>query len=424
MCFMVKMMRTIKQLLAVLGPGIFAIGYTIGTGSVTSMAKAGSQYGLQLVWVLFLSCLFSGVLMEAYGRMAAVTGDTALHAVKRHLPFGRTLAILILLGVVTAQYTCLGGILTLSSGAIYETLGLFVPSLPKESYAATLGIAVALIALMYGLLMIGRYSFFEKVLAFFVMLMGLTFIISMFVVWPSPAILRQAVIPSIPDEPGALLMIAAFVGTTMAAPTFVTRPLLLKEKGVGVAGLKQQTLDAVGSAPRMCVLTGPIRGGAAGARSAPGRDIVKILDMVHTLEPVAGKFAVALFMAGTLSAGLSSIFPILMVGPLLISDYRVGRMEPRSRVFRQLCLAAAGFGLIVPALGGRNPVAVTVMAQISNVFVLPLAVAVIIALVNRRALMGKHRAGPLLNAGLALAGLFACIIAATGLRALLEAWLG
>ncbi len=424
MCLMVKMMRTIKQLLAVLGPGIFAIGYTIGTGSVTSMAKAGSQYGLQLVWVLFLSCLFSGVLMEAYGRMAAVTGDTALHAVKRHLPFGRTLAILVLIGVVTAQYTCLGGILTLSSGAIYETLGLFVPSLPKENYVATLGIAVALIALMYGLLMIGRYSFFEKVLAFFVMLMGLTFIISMFVVWPSPAILRQAVIPSIPDEPGALLMIAAFVGTTMAAPTFVTRPLLLKEKGVGVADLKRQTLDSVVSASLMFVISGSIMVVAAGALYAHGKDIVKILDMVHTLEPVAGKFAVALFMAGTLSAGLSSIFPILMVGPLLISDYRVGRMEPRSRAFRQLCLAAAGFGLIVPALGGRNPVAVTVMAQISNVFVLPLAVAVIIALVNRRALMGEHRAGPLLNAGLALAGLFACIIAATGLRALLEAWLG
>ncbi|NLG01862.1 MAG: Nramp family divalent metal transporter [Lentisphaerae bacterium] len=418
------MMRTIKQLLAVIGPGIFAIGYTIGTGSVTSMAKAGSQYGLQLLWVLVLSCLFSGVLMEAYGRMAAVTGDTALHAVKRHLPFGRTLAILILLGVVTAQYTCLGGILTLSSGAIYETLGLFVPSLPKESYAATLGIAVVLIALIYGLLMIGRYSFFEKVLAFFVMLMGLTFLISMFVVWPSPAILRQALVPSIPDEPGALLMIAAFVGTTMAAPTFVTRPLLLKEKGVDVAGLKQQTLDAVVSASLMFVISGSIMVVAAGALYAHGRDIVNILDMVHTLEPVAGKFAVALFMAGTLSAGLSSIFPILMVGPLLISDYRVGRMEPRSRAFRQLCLAAAGFGLIVPALGGRNPVAVTVMAQISNVFVLPLAVAVIIALVNRRALMGKHRAGPLLNAGLALAGLFACIIAATGLRALLEAWLG
>ncbi|HQA37449.1 MAG TPA: Nramp family divalent metal transporter [Kiritimatiellia bacterium] len=417
-------MHALKRLLAIIGPGIFAIGYTIGTGSVTSMAKAGSQYGLQLVWVLFLSCLFSGVLMEAYGRMAAVTGDTALHAVKRHLPFGRTLAILILIGVVTAQYTCLGGILTLSSGAIYETLGLFVPSLPKESYAGTLGIAVVLIALIYGLLMIGRYSFFEKVLAFFVMLMGLTFLISMFVVWPSPSILRQALVPSIPDEPGALLMIAAFVGTTMAAPTFVTRPLLLKEKGVGVADFKRQTLDAVVSASLMFVISGSIMVVAAGALYAHGKEIVKILDMVNTLAPLAGRFAVALFMAGTLSAGLSSIFPILMVGPLLISDYRVGRMEPRSKAFRLICLAAACSGLIVPALGGRNPVAVTVMAQISNVFVLPLAVAVIIALVNRRALMGKHRAGPLLNAGLALAGLFACIIAATGLRALLEAWLG
>ncbi len=426
MCFMVRKapMHALKRLLAIIGPGIFAIGYTIGTGSVTSMAKAGSQYGLQLVWVLFLSCLFSGVLMEAYGRMAAVTGDTALHAVKRHLPFGRTLAILILIGVVTAQYTCLGGILTLSSGAIYETLGLFVRSLPKESYAGTLGIAVVLIALIYGLLMIGRYSFFEKVLAFFVMLMGLTFLISMFVVWPSPSILRQALVPSIPDEPGALLMIAAFVGTTMAAPTFVTRPLLLKEKGVGVADFKRQTLDAVVSASLMFVISGSIMVVAAGALYAHGKEIVKILDMVNTLAPLAGRFAVALFMAGTLSAGLSSIFPILMVGPLLISDYRVGRMEPRSKAFRLICLAAACSGLIVPALGGRNPVAVTVMAQISNVFVLPLAVAVIIALVNRRALMGKHRAGPLLNAGLALAGLFACIIAATGLRALLEAWLG
>ena len=32
-----------------IGPGIFAIGYTIGTGSVTSMIVAGSQYGMQLL---------------------------------------------------------------------------------------------------------------------------------------------------------------------------------------------------------------------------------------------------------------------------------------------------------------------------------------------------------------------------------------
>jgi len=108
-----------------------------------------------------------------------------------------------------------------------------------------------------------------------------------------------------------------------------------------------------------------------------------------------------------------------MVAPILLSDYRVGRMEPRSRSFRVICLYASLFGLIVPALG-RNPITITVMAQISNVFVLPLAVAVIAALINRKDLMGSHKAGPALNAGLALAFLFACAIAATGIRAILS----
>jgi hypothetical protein len=38
----------IKKVLA-FDPGIFAIGYTIGTGSVTSMIVAGSTYGMALL---------------------------------------------------------------------------------------------------------------------------------------------------------------------------------------------------------------------------------------------------------------------------------------------------------------------------------------------------------------------------------------
>ena len=39
------------------GPGIFAIGYTIGTGSVTSMNAAESKFGMQLLccFILFVS---------------------------------------------------------------------------------------------------------------------------------------------------------------------------------------------------------------------------------------------------------------------------------------------------------------------------------------------------------------------------------
>ena len=62
----IKNKSIFKKFLAIIlafGPGIFAIGYTIGTGSVTSMIVAGSTYGMQLLWVLLISCLFSGLLM-------------------------------------------------------------------------------------------------------------------------------------------------------------------------------------------------------------------------------------------------------------------------------------------------------------------------------------------------------------------------
>ena len=400
----------IGLILSAIGPGIFAIGYTIGTGSVTSMAKAGADYGLGLLWVLALSCLFSGVLMTAYGRFAAVTGETSLHGIVRFLPGGRLIALLVFLGVVMGQYTCLGGIMILTSGAIKEALGLGIGVFP---------IACCIMAAMYALMMVGRYSFFEKVLAFFVFLMALTFVVSVFVTWPEPAVLKRAVPPLMPRDGASLLMLAAFVGTTMAAPTFVTRPLLVREKGWGAADLATERRDSVVSATLMFVISGAIMAVATGALFAQGKGIEKILDMAATLEPVAGRFAVAFFMVGTLAAGLSSVFPIMMVAPLLVGDWKEGRMETKTPLFRIVCLVAALWGLVVPALGS-NPVTVTIAAQISNVFVLPLTVAAILWLVNRKDVMGAHRAGIVMNALLGAALVFSVVVACTGVRALVE----
>ena len=163
--------------------------------------------------------------------------------------------------------------------------------------------------------------------------------------------------------------------------------------------------------------SGAIMAVAMGALFAQGKGIERILDMAATLEPLVGRFAVAFFMVGTLAAGLSSVFPILMVAPLLVGDWRDGKMETKTPLFRIVCLVAAAWGLVVPALGG-DPVAVTIAAQVSNVFVLPLTVAAAICLVNCKAAMGAHRAGLGLNALLAAAFAFSVAVALTGVKAL------
>ncbi len=402
-----------------IGPGLFCIGYTVGTGSVTSMAKAGSQFGMQLLWVLMLSCFFSWVLMEAYGRYAVVTGMTSIYSFKTRLKAGKLIATLIVAGIIIAQWNALSGILGLSANAIYETVLLFQPDLPAENYWAVLGIAIFLILTMYSLLWVGQYSFFEKILVVFVTLMGVSFLISMFVVYPPPGDILRGMVPSIPDVSGGKLLVAAFVGTTMAAPTFVVRPLLMKGKGWNHQHVREQSRDALTSAIIMFSINLAIMAAATGALYYEGKTIEKVLDMVYTLEPIAGRFAVVLFMVGALSAGLSSIFPIMMVAPLLIADYQHGELDTNSSRFKILTGIASIVGLSVPILGA-NPIAAQIATQVAGVFVLPLVIGGITYLINRKDLMGDYAAGWKMNIGLASALVFACIISYTGMIALWE----
>ncbi|EON75235.1 Manganese transport protein MntH [Lunatimonas lonarensis] len=402
-----------------IGPGIFCIGYTVGTGSVTSMAKAGSQFGMELLWVLVLSCVFSWALMEAYGRYAIVTGNTSIYSFRTRLRGGNLIATLVVVGIVIAQWNSLSGILGLSANAIYEVAVLFFPDLPAQNYWAVLGIAVFLIVAMYGFLWVGKYSFFEKVLVVFVTLMGISFLISMFVVLPDPVAIVRGLKPSIPEVPGGKLLVAAFVGTTMAAPTFVVRPLLMKGKGWDERHTKEQSKDALLSASLMLVINLAIMAAAAGSLFVEGKTIEKVMDMVYTLEPIAGKFAVAIFMTGALSAGLSSIFPILMVAPLLVADYKEGVLDTASTRFRVLTGVACLVGLTVPILGA-NPILAQILTQVAAVFILPLVIACMLYLINRKDLMQAHRAGVWLNTGLIAALIFSLVISFTAYLALSE----
>lgn len=412
-------MNKLFQFLKGIGPGIFAIGYTIGTGSVTSMVVAGSQFGMQLLWVLFLSCLFSWVLIEAYGRYYLVSGETALYSFKKNLPFGKLISILIIAGISFGQWNSLIGILGISSNAIFETLVLFFPALAGNEYWGILIIAVTIIAIMYTVLLKGSYNLFEKILIIFVSLMGISFLLSFFVVLPPPAAVAKGMIPSIPKVEGGRMLVAAFVGTTMAAATFLSRPLFIEGKGWTKANLKDQQRDALWAAILIFLISGAIMAVSMGAFFEEGKVVTKVLDMVTTLEPIAGRFAIVIFFLGTLAAGLSSIFPIIMIAPLLIADYQQGKLDIKSTQFKVLTGIACLVGLTVPVLG-VNPINAQILTQVFNVFVLPLVIVGMMVLINRKELMGEHKAGVLLNVGMAAALIFACIISWNGVVAILE----
>ncbi|MBF8149793.1 Nramp family divalent metal transporter [Winogradskyella sp. F6397] len=412
----------LKKIIAIIlgfGPGIFAIGYTIGTGSVTAMIVAGSKFNMQLLWVLLISCVFSGVLMFAYGNYALITGETALYGYKKHFKFGKVLAIAIIIGITFGQWNSLMGILGISSNIIFEILALNFDGLSAFKYETVLLIAIVIIVTFYLLMLVGKYTFFEKILVIFVTLMGLSFLLSLCFVQPLSIDVVKGLIPTIPDVPGGKMLVAAFVGTTMASATFLSRPLFVKGKGWTIKNLDQQKKDSITAAILIFIISGVIMAVAAGALFYQGKEVTQVLDMANTLEPVAGKWAVSIFFFGALSAGLSSIFPCLLIAPLLIADYQSGELDTNSRQFRIITAIACLVALIGPAFGA-NPIEVQILSQVFNVFVLPIVILGIILMLSNKKVMKGYKTNLGVYIGMYAALFFSLVISYNGILALLD----
>lgn len=249
--------------------------------------------------------------------------------------------------------------------------------------------------------------------------MGFSFVISLFFVHPLPRDVLVGFIPSIPEVEGGKMMVAAFVGTTMAAATFLSRPLFIKGKGWNLSDQQQQRNDAILAAVMVFVISGAIMAVAHGALFVENKKVTQVLDMTNALEPVVGKFATTVFFFGTLSAGLSYIFPCLLITPLLLADYQSGTLDTKYWQFKSITLVASIVALIGPALGA-NPIQLQILTQVFNVFALPAVIVGIICLTHQRKLMKGHKFNHWIILSLYVALFFSCVVSYNGVLGILE----
>jgi Mn2+/Fe2+ NRAMP family transporter len=128
---------------------------------------------------------------------------------------------------------------------------------------------------------------------------------------------------------------------------------------------------------------------------------------------------VTIFFFGTLSAGLSAIFPCLLIAPLLLADYQSGTLDTNSRQFRIITAIACLVALIGPAFGA-NPIEIQILSQVFNVFVLPLVIIAIIQMLRNKNVMKEYETSIGVYIGLGAALFFSLVISYNGVVALLD----
>ena len=402
-----------SKTLALFLPGIFLLGFNIGTGSVTAMAKAGATYGMSLLWTIVASCLATYFMINVYGRYTLVTGETALQAFRRHIhPLVGIFFIVALTAGVSGSVMGVMGIVAEISSEWSKTV--------VDGGIGPVWFAALFVSLVYFIFWNGNTQFFERSLAVIVAIMAACFVLNFFILMPPPIDILKGLIPSLPQVTldqgkGPFLVIASMVGTTVFSGLFIIRTTLVKEAGWTIADITKQRNDAIVAVAMMFVISGSVMAAAAGTLHVEGLGLERASQMIGLLEPLAGPFAAAIFAVGIVAAGVSSQFPNVLMLPWLLCDYNGSERKMTLPRYRVMVLIISLLGLVVPIFEAR-PIFVMIISQAFNAVILPVTVACIFYLGNRKDLMGEHRNTTTTNIVLTAILLFSLVTSSMGIR--------
>lgn len=367
------------------GPGLLVAAAFIGPGTIVTASRAGTSYGMALLWAVVFSVIATAVLQEMAARVGLVTRKGLSEAIRES--FSEPVVRFLSLGLV-AVAIALGN-------AAYETGNLLGASLGLESLS---GVSrkpwvFVIAAAASGLLMSGTYRVIQRVLVGLVVLMSFVFLVTAILVEPSLGELGRGLVPSVPD--GSLLTIIALIGTTVVPYNLFLHASTVQEKWP--AGMKtdealaQSRLDT-----GLSVGLGGLVTIAILVNATPFDDASSLSAIASQLEPVLGDWAGAFFGLGLFAAGLTSSVTAPLAAGYAMSGALGWERDLTAPRFRAVIAFVVLTGLVMALIGG-SPTEAIVIAQAANGLLLPLIAIFLIVVVNDGALMGAFRNRPLQN---------------------------
>ena len=385
-----------------IGPGmIVAVGF-IDPGNWAANLAAGSQFGYKLLWVISLSTIILAFLQHNAAHLGIVTGKCLSENATIHLNKYLSKFILItamLAAISTAMAEILGSALALQM--------LF--NLPLQIGAVLSGV------LVIWLLLVNSYRKIEKFIMGFVSLIGISFIIELFLTsinWHS--VMISWITPSMPA--GSIVIIMSILGAVVMphnlflhSEVIQSRQWNLEDDKIIKKQLKYEFTDTIFSMVVGWCINSAIIIIAAALFFERGIVVSEISQAQEMLKPLLGNgaaiiFALALLFAGvasSLTAGMAggSIFAGIFNEPYDINDShsKIGILITIIAAFIIVFLISSPFNALI-------------YSQMLLSVQLPITIFFQIYLTSSKKVMGKYKNTKLTNIFLVLIGLFVSVL--------------
>ncbi|WP_323121123.1 Nramp family divalent metal transporter [Burkholderia alba] len=366
-------------MLPFVGPAVIAsIGY-MDPGNFATNIQAGAAYGYQLLWVVLIANVIAMLFQAMSAKLGIVTGRNLAELCREHFPpavvWGMWVA-----SEVAAMATDLAEFL---GGALAFGLLLHVPLIVGMVATAVVTCAI---------LMLEKRGFrpLEAVIAALVGVIGASYLGELLIApqdWHAAAF--HLVVPQIRDH-AALTLAVGIIGATIMPHTLYLHSGLTQGRTVPrndgerrrlLRFSNREVAVALGLAG-LVNLAMVMMASSAFHRAAPG--MTDIGDAYHTLIPVLGPAAAALFLIALMTSGISSSVVGTMAGQVVMQGF-IRRRVP-IWVRRAVTIVPA---FVVVALG-CNVTNAMVLSQVVLSLVLPLPMVALLLLSSRTDLLGGY----------------------------------
>jgi manganese transport protein len=379
--------------------GLIITAAFIGPGTVTTATLVGAQTGYALVWLLIFAICATFVLQEMASRLGSVTGIGLSEAImaeisKPAIKWIIGALIVAAIGIGNAAYE--GGNITGAALGLSASFGGDI-----QFWSLSLG-SLALL-----LLISGHYTIVERCLVGLVVIMSVVFITLMILVGVDTSLLTKGLMLQSPILSNTALALA-IIGTTIVPYNLFLHAGLSahdKQKDSSSLNLSAKEVNQQRGQLFASIGIGGLVTFAILSSSVTAFYVTQIAvdpsNISSQLTPLLGQQAGLFFGIGLFAAGLTSAITAPLAAAYAISGLFGWQAKLQDLRFKLTAIAIVATGTLVASIG-LKPIALILIAQTSNAFLLPISVILLVWVCNQKSLMGEHKNGVFANAGAAI----------------------
>jgi Mn2+/Fe2+ NRAMP family transporter len=151
-----------------IGPGLLFAGAAIGVSHLVQSTRAGADFGFGLIWALVLVNIFKYPFFQFGPRYATATGETLLDGYKK---LGKGILIIYFILTFATMFTIQTAVTIVTAGLATSIFGDFIST---EIWT------VIILSICFFILIIGKYSFLDKLIKFIIITLTISTVAAVF----------------------------------------------------------------------------------------------------------------------------------------------------------------------------------------------------------------------------------------------------